>query len=147
MKLSNELIKLKANPADKSEAIKAVSQLFVDTDCTTSDYLAGMLDREEQANTYLGKGVAIPHGTPEVRQYIKKTSIAVMQIPEGIVWGEDGELAHLVVGIAANSDEHLKILQKLVRLLNDQEQLDKLIHTDDIAVIQSALGDVADTAE
>ncbi len=143
MKLKKELIAINASPADKAEAIKAIAQLFVDADCITAEYLSGMLDREAQENTYLGKGVAIPHGTPEVRDQIKETSIAVMQIPQGLEWGEDGEPVHLAIGIAANSDEHLQILGKLVRLLNDQEQLDKLINTDDASVIQTALSDVA----
>ncbi|PIE80729.1 MAG: hypothetical protein CSA10_01480 [Cardiobacteriales bacterium] len=144
MKLKTELIKLNANPTDKTEAIKVIAQLFVDADCTTAEYLSGMLAREEQENTYLGKGVAIPHGTPEVRDQIKETSIAVMQIPQGLEWGEDGEPVHLAIGIAANSDEHLQILGKLVRILNNQEQLDTLINTDDASVIQAALSDEED---
>ncbi|PIE80926.1 MAG: PTS fructose transporter subunit IIC, partial [Cardiobacteriales bacterium] len=103
MKLKKELITLNANPTDKTQAMKDIVQLFVDADCTTADYLSGMLAREVQENTYLGNGVAIPHGTPEVRDCIKQTAIAVMQIPQGLEWGEDGELVHLAIGIAANS--------------------------------------------
>lgn len=147
MQLSRELITLQATPKDKAQAIENICELFVASGKTTEAYATGMLARESQENTYLGKGIAIPHGTPETRQYIKETAIAVLQVPEGVVWGEDGELAYLLVGIAADGDQHLQILRRLTRLLNDDETLQSLFHTQDASVIAAALSEKTATAE
>jgi phosphocarrier protein FPr len=79
-----------------------------------------MLAREKVANTYLGRGVAIPHGLPKDRELILKTGIAVSQVPDGAECNP-GETAHLVIGIAAGSDEHLEVLANLTRVLGDEE--------------------------
>jgi phosphocarrier protein FPr len=88
-----------------------------------------MLAREQVANTYLGSGVAIPHGLPKDRDLILKTGIAVLQVPGGVEWNP-GETVHLVIGIAARSDEHLEVLANLTRVLGDESLISQLSETD-----------------
>ncbi|WP_162265143.1 PTS sugar transporter subunit IIA, partial [Salmonella enterica] len=83
---------------------------------TTPDYLRGMLDREAQISTYLGNGIAIPHGTPESRDAVLQTGVKVIVFRYGVDWG-DGNTAYLVTGIAARSTEHLAISRQLTRVL------------------------------
>jgi mannitol/fructose-specific phosphotransferase system IIA component len=45
-----------------------------------------MLARERVANTFLGNGIAIPHGIPKDRGLIRQTGVAVLQIPAGVEW-------------------------------------------------------------
>ena len=35
--------------------------------CVSAGYVDGMLQRELQTSTYLGNGIAIPHGTTDTR--------------------------------------------------------------------------------
>ena len=79
--------------------------LLVRSGCIEPGYAESMLAREQVANTYLGKGIAIPHGLPKDRELIQRTGIAVLQVPDGVAW-QPGDTARLVVGIAARSDEH-----------------------------------------
>ena len=139
MQLTEALIQLNSTVADKKAAIAQVAQLLIDAGKVQPEYLAGMYQRESQANTYLGNGVAIPHGTPETRQYIKESAIAVLQIHAGIAWGENGERVQLVVGIAASDSEHLTILRRLTRLLNQSDKLQELLHTTDKNLLIQAL--------
>ncbi len=139
MQLTAGLIQLNSSAPDKQTAIEQVAQLLIANGKVQQEYVQGMFQREQQANTYLGNGVAIPHGTPETRRFINETAIAIVQIPAGISWGEGGERVQLVVGIAASDSEHLGILRQLTRLLNNQEQLQRLIHTDDKNLIMAAL--------
>src|SRR5260370_19608700 len=96
-------IRLQAHAATKQEAIRLVGQLLVESECIEAGYIDSMLGREQVANTYLGNGIAIPHGLPADRDLIKRTSIAVVQAPEGVTW-KPGETARLIVGIAARTD-------------------------------------------
>jgi mannitol PTS system EIIA component len=113
---------------DKKEAIRMAGELLVSTGCVAPEYVEGMLDREKTMSTYLGSGVAIPHGQFENRAHIFKTGISIVQLPEGVEW-EDGEKAHLVIGIAAFSDEHVGLLARLAELIEDDSIVQKLIAT------------------
>ena len=97
-----------------------------------------MLGREKVANTYLGEGIAIPHGMLRDRGLITSTGLAVVQAPDGVEWNP-GERVRLVVGIAAASDEHLEILANLTRILADPALVDELATTDDPDVIVARL--------
>jgi phosphoenolpyruvate-protein phosphotransferase len=134
-------IQLQSRAANKEEAIRQVGQLLVDSENIEAGYIASMLGREEVANTYLGNGISIPHGLPKDRDLIKQTGIAVVQVPAGVTWNP-GETAHLVVGIAAKSDEHIDVLRRLTRVLGDEEQVARLTRTTDPRdIIESLTGE------
>lgn len=128
--IREQQILLRADAADKHEAIRQAGQLLVNSGCIEAGYITSMLNREKVANTFLGNGIAIPHGLPENRDLIKQTGIAVVQIPGGITWNA-GETARLIVGIAAKSDEHIDVLRRLTRVLGDEAQVERLTHTTD----------------
>lgn len=138
IQLSPQLVRLGAQASTKEDAIGQVAALLSGAGYADPDYVQGMLAREAQANTYLGSGIAIPHGTPDTRHLIQKTGVAVLQVPGGVDWG--GETARLVVGIAAASDEHLDILRQLTRVLNDPALVERLSTTGDPAEVVAALG-------
>ena len=83
-----------------------------------------MIARENLTTTYMGMGLAIPHGTFEAKAAVKKSGIAVLQYPEGVDF--DGEKAHLIIGIAGVGDAHLEILAKVSEALEDEEVLERL---------------------
>jgi phosphocarrier protein FPr len=89
------------------------------------------------ANTYLGSGVAIPHGLGEDKGLVRRDGVVVLQFVDGIEWNP-GQIAHLVVGIAASSDSHITILRRLTRLIQDEARL-KLLATTDGCLGSSAL--------
>ena len=137
--LLEDRIKLQAQVASKEDAIKACGQLLVDTGCVEAGYIDGMLAREESMSTYLGNGVSIPHGQFDNRAQIRSTGISVLQIPEGIVW-EDDEKAYLIIGIAAQEDEHVEVLSNLAEAIEDEDTIQALITTTDKQVILDYLG-------
>ena len=134
-----ELIRLNASPADKEAAIAQVSQLLIAAGCIAPDYAQSMVKREAVANTFLGHGVAIPHGMVEDRGMVRRSGIAILQVPGGVEWNE-GQTAHLVVAIAAQSDDHISILRRLTRLLQDEVRLAALFVTANAADLIEALG-------
>ena len=121
-------IRVGGQAADKADAIRQVGAILVETGHIEPGYVDSMLARERVANTFLGQGIAIPHGIPKDRTLIKATGIAVFQIPDGVEWNP-GETVNLVVGIAAKSDEHLEILSNLTDVLSDTQEADRLART------------------
>ena len=132
--LSTERIRLQGQAKDRSDAIRQAGDLLVQSGCVQPPYIDGMLAREESMSTYLGSGVSIPHGLFENREHILKTGISVLQIPQGVEWDE-GELAYLIIGIAASSDEHVSVLASLAEAIEDEDTTRLLIETSDPTII------------
>ncbi|MEF9386680.1 phosphoenolpyruvate--protein phosphotransferase [Ralstonia solanacearum species complex bacterium KE056] len=133
-----ERIRLQQRATDKTSAIRAAGRLLADTGCIDPAYIDSLLRRETVANTFLGHGVAIPHGMGEDRHLIRQTGIAVLQFPDGLEW-HPGQTTHLVFAIAAQSDEHITLLRRLTRLLNDDARLRQLFATQRAEDIVAAL--------
>ena len=130
MELEPSNVQLQANVANKTEAIHAAGSLLVGSRYIKAGYIDSMLAREKVANTFLGNGIAIPHGLPKDRDLILRTGIAVLQVPGGLQWNR-GETVHLVVAIAARSDEHIGILANLTNVLTDEDTVRQLAATQD----------------
>lgn len=138
LELSESNIHLNANAADKQQAIEIAASALVQADNVENGYLQGMLAREQQTSTFLGNGIAIPHGTLDTRSMVKKTGVQVFQFPQGIEWGE-GNIAYVVIGIAARSDEHLSLLRQLTHVLSDEDTAAKLAKITDVAEFRAIL--------
>lgn len=126
--LDKNSIKLGASAVNKTDAIQQVGTLLVQAGQMQPEYITSMMHREQVANTYLGNGIAIPHGLPKDRDLILTTGIAVLQLPTGVEWNP-GERVHLVVGIAAKSDEHIEILTNLTHVLGDEAAVQQMAQT------------------
>ncbi|WP_186081971.1 phosphoenolpyruvate--protein phosphotransferase [Burkholderia gladioli] len=134
-------VRLAARAASRHDAIDQAGALLVEAGVIEPAYVASLHGREQVSNTYLGHGVAIPHGLQEDRHLIRRTGVAVLQLPDGVEW-RDGERARLVVAIAAQSDQHIVLLQRLTRLIGDPARLAQLLATrDPLAIVNVLDGD------
>ena len=113
-----------AAAADKWEAIRAAGRVLVEGGYVDESYVEAMVERERLTTTYMGMGLAIPHGTQQAKDSVKRTGLSVIQYPEGVDF--DGEKAYLVVGIAGVGDEHLELLARVSEALDDEQTLEKL---------------------
>jgi len=136
--LSKDLIKLDVKADSMEEAVEIAGRLLFENGYVEEEYLDAMQEREKDVSTYMGNGVAIPHGTNESKKYIKSTGISFVQIPEGVDFGE-GNIAKLVIGIAGQGDEHLQILQNLATALQDEDKTSLLVRTEDKQVVLDSL--------
>ncbi len=134
--LQKENIKLNCTETDKITVIKTVGKMLVDSGYVNGAYVDGMLKREESFSTYMGAGLAIPHGVEAAKKEVLCSGIAVMVFPDGIVW--DDEKAYLVVGIASAGDEHLEILGALSEKIMDEDSYKQLL-TGDVNTVYNIL--------
>ncbi|WP_079831494.1 fused PTS fructose transporter subunit IIA/HPr protein [Salmonella enterica] len=121
---------------NKEEAIRQIAAALAQAGNVAGGYVDGMLAREQQTSTFLGNGIAIPHGTTDTRDQVLKTGVQVFQFPQGVTWGE-GQVAYVAIGIAASSDEHLGLLRQLTHVLSDDvaEQLKSAITAEELRAL------------
>jgi PTS system mannitol-specific IIA component len=73
--------------------------------------------------------VAIPHGTNDSKQWITRSGLSVITVPEGVEYG-DGEVARLIVGIAGKGDEHLEILSNIALVVSEEENVERIVRAE-----------------
>jgi PTS system mannitol-specific IIA component len=123
--LVREGIVLNVGSESKDKAIERVGQLLIDGGYVKENYIEGMKAREEEVTTYMGNGVAIPHGMNEYKKEILETGIVIAQYPNGVDFGE-GNTAYIVIGIAGKGDEHMEILSKIALTIQYEENVERL---------------------
>ena len=128
--------------ASMEEAIRVVGGRLVERGSVGEDYIDGMLEREATVSTYLGNGVALPHGVLASKEHIRSTGIVVGQFPGGVDWGAG--TAYLVVGLAATGEEHVEVLSQLAEVLQDEEKCEELAQTGDADLILTTLTEPVD---
>lgn len=137
-KMLPEGIKLGLPSVSKEEAIQAAGELLKEIGCVGDAYIEAMQEREKLVSTYMGLGVAIPHGTSQAKGEVKKSGIVFLQYPDGIDFGE--EKAQLVFGIAGVGDEHLDLLSNISNALEDEDLLEALKTTTDVNLVLKKFG-------
>lgn len=146
LELHPSQIRMGRQAADKLQALAELADSLVAGGLVAAGYLDGMQAREQQGSTYLGQGIAIPHGTPETRDQVFQTGMRLIQYPEGVDWG-DGQRVYLAIAIAARSDEHLRLLQLLTRALGEGDLSQALREARDadsiLALLQGAPQELA----
>jgi mannitol/fructose-specific phosphotransferase system IIA component len=136
--LTSEMVLLGAQAADKVDAIRQAGEVLIKAGCVAPSYVNGMLARERVMSTYLGSGVAIPHGERADLRSIYRTGVSVLQLPQGVEW-DPGERAYLVIGLASTDQKHVQVLTNLVDLLQAPETITQLVHATDPMVIVERL--------
>jgi mannitol/fructose-specific phosphotransferase system IIA component len=119
------------------DAIDFVGGRLVDRGSVAAEYVAGMQKRETLVSTFLGNGVALPHGVHESKEHIVKTGIVVAQYPDGVDWATG--TAYLVVGLAAVGDDHVAVLSQLAEILQDDELCEQMRVSDDPEFVHAQL--------
>lgn len=125
--LAKENIILNKAVGSKEEAIRLTGNILVDKGYVDADYIEKMLEREELTSTYMGNFVAIPHGTEDSKQFVKKSGISFIQVPQGVDFGE-GNIVKLLIGIAGKNNEHLDILSNIAIVCSEEENIEKLVN-------------------
>lgn len=126
--LQKKNILLNCKEASKDDVIKKIGSMLVESGYVPSSYIDAMLKREKSFATYMGNGIALPHGIESAKHSIIASGIAVMVFPEGTDW--EGETAKIVIGIAGKGEEHLDILGNIAIKLGEEEAMEAVLTMD-----------------
>jgi PTS system mannitol-specific IIA component len=118
--LAADSIRLDATATDRDDAIRQAGQALLDAGAIDPSYIDAMLERENSVSTFVGEGVAIPHGTLAGKDAVREDAIVVLRFPEGVDW--DGNDVSVAVGIAARGNGHIALLSQLATILLDPEK-------------------------
>lgn len=122
--LPKQGIRLGLSAADKWDAIRQCGAVLAELGAVEPGYPQTMLERERSVSTYIGEGVAIPHGTDASRALVRRTTLGVLQFPDGVDW--NGNPVRICVAIAARGDEHMAVLSALAQILSNPQQAEQL---------------------
>ncbi|MDU2943092.1 MAG: PTS sugar transporter subunit IIA [Citrobacter sp.] len=133
-----ENIILNAHANDKFEAITLTGNILRMNGYVTDKYVQRMKLREEIVSTYLGNGLAIPHGTDGSDCEIIKSGISLVQFPDDIDFG-DGNTAYITIGIAGKEGEHMDLLNKIALICIEEKNVQALRTANSIEYILQVL--------
>jgi PTS system mannitol-specific IIA component len=135
--LDPRAVLLHESAADRDEAIRRCGRALVDVGAVAEPYVAAMLERERSISTYVGEGVAIPHGTAAAKEVVKHDAICFVRFPGGVDWG--GDQVTVCVGIAAKNDGHVKLLAALADILLDPDRARTLREATEVSQVMKEL--------
>ncbi|TPW71003.1 PTS sugar transporter subunit IIA [Schumannella sp. 10F1B-5-1] len=118
--LAEQSIRLDATATDRDDAIRQAGQALLDAGAIDASYIDAMLERENSVSTFVGEGVAIPHGTLAGKEAVKDDALSVIRFPATVDW--DGNEVSVAVGIAAKGNGHIALLSQLATILLDPEK-------------------------
>lgn len=127
---------------DRVFAIHRCADVLEELGAVHPAYREAMLDREWAMSTYLGEGVAIPHGLDVSRILVRRDALAVLRFPDGVEW--DGGRVTVCVAIAARGDGHVALLAALADILLDPVRAKALREADDADAIVEMLNSAGD---
>ncbi|MDQ4501632.1 PTS mannitol transporter subunit IICBA [Sinomonas sp. ASV322] len=122
--LRRESVVLSGSASDMAGAIDEAGRLLKAAGAVDDAYVAAMHERESSVSTFMGNGLAIPHGTNEAKPHIAASAVTFVRYSEPINW--QGQAVKFVVGIAGKDKEHLGILAKIAKVFGDREQVARL---------------------
>jgi PTS system mannitol-specific IIA component len=117
--LAESSIRLDETASSRDEAIRAAGRALIEAGAIDESYVDAMFERENSVSTYVGEGVAIPHGTLAGKDSVKKDALVVLRFPTPVDW--DGNEVSVAVGIAAAGNGHIAILSQLASILMDPD--------------------------
>jgi mannitol PTS system EIIA component len=131
-------ILLGVTASSREEAVTLCGDLLEKLGCVSHEYVDAMWEREQIFSSFIGNGVAIPHGTDASRIFVKQTQIVMVRFSQSIDW--EGEQVDICFGIASNGDEHGEILANIANLILDESDFDRLMTEQDENLIVELLG-------
>lgn len=135
--LLRDNIRVNCKADTQEQVIRQVGQMLVDSGYVKQSYVDGMVEREKTFSTFMGNGLALPHGVEAAKKEIKSSGIAVLTFTEGTDW--DGNKVNVVIGIAGVGEEHLDILSVIADKMMDETAAEKLA-TGDVDTVYEILG-------
>ena len=122
--LAESSINLTATAESRDDAIRQAGEALLAAGAIDASYIDAMLERERSVSTFVGEGVAIPHGTLAGKDSVKKDALVLLRFPDGVDW--DGFDVSIAIGIAAKGNGHIALLSQLATILLEPEKAEAL---------------------
>ncbi|MGI6365569.1 MAG: PTS sugar transporter subunit IIA [Bacillota bacterium] len=140
--IDEKTILLKIDLQTPEEVIRAAGRALFEGGYVQERYIDSMVNNYLKNGPYfvLAPGLALPHGRPE--DGALKTGMSVVTLKEAVEFGNAAnDPVRVVLGIAAmDNDDHILLMSKLAKVLNEKDIVSRIAETDDkqdiLALIQ-----------
>ncbi|MCA1035907.1 MULTISPECIES: PTS sugar transporter subunit IIA [Bacillus] len=140
--IEENLAAFNVEAATPEEAIRKAGKLLVNGGAAETSYIEAMVSSYHKNGPYfvLAPQIALPHARPE--DGVKEASVSFVKLKDPVVFGNKAnDPVQLVFALgASSSDEHLQILQKLMVMLSNTENVERLKQSSSYEQIQEILG-------
>lgn len=130
--IKKELIVINSQAKNKDDLLIEMVDILHKNNFVSNkkEFLTDVHLREQEGETGIGQGVAIPHGKSKG---VKTTTLAVATLADPIEWESlDDEKVKVVILFAVKDSDinttHILLLQQVAVMLADEEFLEKLKH-------------------
>ncbi len=133
--MDRSLMQISDEELSWEEAIALASKPLLDQGFIEEQYITAMIDKVNEIGPYivLAPMVAIPHARPE--DGANKLAIGILKTTERVRFDfneSDKDVKLIFVLSAVDNSSHLYALQQLSHLLEDQENIDKIISMENL---------------
>lgn len=135
--LAEASIRLDASATDRDDAIRQAGAALMAAGAVDAAYVDAMIDRENSVSTFMGEGVAIPHGTLAAKDSVMADALSMIKFPDGVDW--DGNDVRIAFGIAAKGNGHIALLSQLATVLMDPDKAEALRAATTVAEVYALL--------
>ncbi len=124
---------------DKDDLFDHMANMLYKSGCIESveEFKKALYEREDTGSTYMGDNLAVPHGKSST---VKNAAVAICRSKPFMYNSNNfsGEVklsVMLAIPEESSSNEYIKMLSTITRLLMDQEFVDVLFNSDDADTI------------
>ena len=145
--LKAELIQQVDSVSDWQDAVRLAAQPLLAHGYIEESYIQAMIESINETGPYivLAPKVAVPHASPD--SGVHQLGISLLQVKKPVDFSEEGDddkqVQLIFVLAAVDSTAHLRALQELALILDDEEAIDSLIAASDpreiLAIIEKII--------
>ncbi len=135
--LNENSIDLSATATSRDDAIRQAGALLVAAGAVDPDYVEQMLARERVVSTFVGEGIAMPHGTLTAKSDVVNEGLSVLLLRKPVDWA--GHPVTLVIGIAAHGRRYITLLSQLATALLDDGRATSLREASTVERVRALL--------
>jgi PTS system mannitol-specific IIA component len=117
-------IDLHATATSREDAVRQAGALLVASGSVEREYVDEMLDRERAVSTFVGDGIAMPHGTLTAKSDVLVEGLSLLRLRTPVNW--KGEQVTIVIGIAAHGRRYITLLSQLATVLLEEGRAEAL---------------------
>lgn len=132
--LNKEVIKVNIKCMDWKDAIRKGSEILMKRGLVEERYAEAIINNFEIFGPYMviTPGIVLSHARPE--DGVKKLSMSLMTLKDPMEFGsEQNDPVKIIITLAAIDNEaHIKVIKKLMELLMNDEDMNKLMNSEEI---------------
>lgn len=125
-----DLILIQEGNTSKKNLIKKMTELLVDKGYVTKQYFTSVMEREKSVSTYIGNGVAIPHG---FSNFVNESKVVIATLKEEMEWNKEDQVKIIfMLALSVNTTYESKRTQLFYKgfleMIDTDEDVEKLIN-------------------